>query len=165
MTENSRSPIWGKNILFVTAFFGILTSWLPALQLQILEVKAEAPESTETLTMVQGNSLLPLAEPCKRVLRRMEVVVTAYSSTPWETDDTPHITASGSWVRDGIVANNYLPFGTKIRFPEIYPDEIFVVEDRMNSVKEGYHVDIWFPSTTEAKEFGAKRTYIEILGM
>lgn len=95
--------------------------------------------------------------------QKINVVITAYSSTVWETDDTPYITASGTYVRDGIVANNLLPLGTKIKIPEIFGDKIFVVEDRMNSRKSYYHIDIWFPSYQEALNFGAKRTYIEIL--
>jgi 3D (Asp-Asp-Asp) domain-containing protein len=47
--------------------------------------------------------------------------------------------------------------------PEIYGDKIFVVEDRMHSRKGYYHVDIWQSTYTEAKDFGAKRTYIEVL--
>jgi len=89
---------------------------------------------------------------------------TAYSSTPEETDEDPFITASGIWVKDGIVANNLLPFGTKIRLPELYGDKVFVVEDRMNSRKGYYHFDIWFASKKEALQFGAKNTYVEVLG-
>src|SRR3990167_1248447 len=40
------------------------------------------------------------------------VTITAYSSTPEETDSTPFITASGTHVRDGVVAANFLPLGT-----------------------------------------------------
>ena len=90
-------------------------------------------------------------------------MATAYSSTVWQTDSTPFITAAGTGVRDGIIANNLLPFGTKVMVPEIYPDKIFVVEDRMHSRKGYYHIDIWFPTYIEAKNFGAKTTYIEVL--
>jgi len=124
-----------------------------------------SPEETiSRLLTIQGNSLLswsPLPSP--RVVKKVEMVATAYSSTVQQTDDTPYITAAGTWVRDGIVANNLLPFGTKIKIPELYGDKIFVVEDRMNSKKGYYHIDIWFPSYREAKNFGAKRTYVEIL--
>jgi 3D (Asp-Asp-Asp) domain-containing protein len=97
------------------------------------------------------------------VVKKIRVMVTAYSSTPSETDDTPFITAAGTSVRDGIVANNKYPFGTKIRIPELYGDKIFVVEDRMHPTKSYYCVDIWFSSHKEAENFGAKITYIEIL--
>jgi len=117
------------------------------------------------LPIVQGNSLLQTSTPfCSfEVVKKMKVIITGYSSTPFETDNDPFITAAGTLVREGIVANNYLPFGTKIRIPEIFGDKIFVVEDRMNWKKGPYHIDIWFPTYLEAKNFGAKRTYIEIL--
>jgi len=38
-----------------------------------------------------------------------------------------------------------------------------VVEDRMNPKKGYYHIDIWFPDYNQAKGFGAKTTYIEII--
>ncbi|KPJ73730.1 hypothetical protein AMJ48_00310 [Parcubacteria bacterium DG_74_1] len=73
------------------------------------------------------------------------------------------MTAAGTGVREGVIANNLLPFGTKVRLPEIYGDKIFVVEDRMNSRVGYYHVDIWLPSYRDALNFGSKRTYIEVL--
>ncbi len=118
------------------------------------------------LIFLEENTLISAAnssQPEPKVVRKLPVVVTAYSSSVWQTDDDPYVTAAGTWVRDGIVANNKYPFGTKIRFPEIYGDKIFVVEDRMNWKKGNYHFDIWFSSYWEAKNFGAKRTYIEIL--
>jgi len=124
----------------------------------------EIPEAG--LVIFQDNTLVPISNPSNPkppATRKLRVVVTAYSSTPWETDGNPYITAAGTWVRDGIVANNILRFGTKIRMPELYGDKIFVVEDRMSWKKGNYHIDIWFPSYWEALNFGAKRTYIEIL--
>lgn len=121
-------------------------------------------ELGKELVIVQGNTLLPISNPSNpaKTFRKIPVIVTAYSSTPWQTDETPYITAAGTRVHQGIVANNLLPFGTKIRIPEIYGDKVFTVEDRMNWRKGYYHIDIWFPSYWEAKNFGAKRTYIEI---
>ena len=116
------------------------------------------------LLTVQENSLLPsslLPEP--KVAKTIKVIITAYSSTPEETDDTPVITAAGTTVRDGIIANNLFPFGTKIRIPELYGDKVFTVEDRMSSKKGYYHFDIWFSSKQGAKDFGAKLTQIEVL--
>lgn len=91
-----------------------------------------------------------------------KVVVTAYSSTPDQTDSSPFITAMGSSVRDGIVAANFLPFGTKIRLPEIYGDKIFVVEDRM-AKHNSHKVDIWMPNRQLALQFGVKRLTLEVL--
>ncbi len=138
------------------------------LNLHMLAPKAESPSDPEEeisgLLTVEGNTLLassPLPEP--KVKSRVRVVVTAYSSTTFETDEDPFITAAGTYVRDGIVANNLLPFGTKVRMPELYGDKIFTVEDRMSRKKSNYHFDIWFPSHWEAKNFGARKTYVEIL--
>ncbi len=121
-------------------------------------------EVTSGFLTIQGNSLVAnslLPEP--KVVKKIKVIATAYSSTPGETDDEPFITAAGTWARDGIVANNFLPLGTKIRIPELYGDKVFVVEDRMSWKKGNYHFDIWFPSYWEAENFGAKFTYVEIL--
>ena len=134
--------------------------------LAISQVFAEEPtlESAE-LPSIQGNSLVSVSKPQGeiKVVKKVRMMATAYSSTVAQTDSTPFITASGSTVRDGIVANNMLPFGTEIRIPELYGDKVFVVEDRMHSKKGDYHVDIWFPSYGEAINFGAKTTYIEVL--
>ena len=98
-----------------------------------------------------------------KISRTIKMVVTAYTSVPEETDDTPFITASGKHVADGIIANNKLPFGTRVRIPALYGGKIFVVEDRMNSEMGNYHVDIWMPKYSLAKDFGAKVTEIEVL--
>ena len=97
------------------------------------------------------------------VTKTVKMVITAYSSSEDQTDETPFITASGRRVADGIVANNMLPFGTKIRIPEIYGDKVFIVQDRMHSRKGKYHLDIWFPEYMQAKNFGATITEIEVL--
>ncbi|MBI2625352.1 MAG: 3D domain-containing protein [Candidatus Nealsonbacteria bacterium] len=123
----------------------------------------EAPEEN-SLLIAQNNSILPVSNPpLARVVKRVPVVITAYSSSPMETDEDPFTTAAGTRVRDGVVANNLLYFGTRIRFPELYGDKIFVVEDRMASYKGYYHFDIWFENRQEALNFGTKNTYIEIL--
>ena len=93
---------------------------------------------------------------------RMAVPMTAYSSTPDQTDSTPFTTASGTHVHWGTVAANFLPFGTKIKIPSMYGDQIFIVEDRMN--KRYWHkVDIWMPGRQEALQFGVRTLEIEIL--
>lgn len=106
------------------------------------------------------NSLLAPNE--LSLTRSMEVIITAYSSTKDQTDEDPFITASGYHVRPGIVAANFLPFGTKIRIPEFFGNEIFVVKDRMHPRNDG-KVDIWFPTREQALYFGIQRSRIEIL--
>ncbi len=87
--------------------------------------------------------------------------VTAYSSTPDQTDNTPFIMASGKYVYDGAVATNFLPLGTKVRFPEIFGDKVFTVEDRMNKRFQD-RIDIWMETRSEAIKFGVKYTKIQI---
>jgi len=82
-------------------------------------------------------------------------IITAYSSTPDQTDSTPFITASGKRVKDGVVAANFLPLGSKIIIPEIYPGKVFTVEDR-TAPKNRHKVDIWMPSRWQAYRFGKK---------
>ncbi len=99
----------------------------------------------------------------KNTVKTIKVVITAYSSTPDQTDNTPFVTASGKHVRAGIIANNMLPFGTKVKIPKLYGDQVFVVEDRMNRKKSNYHIDIWMPSRPLAVNFGVKTAEIEVL--
>jgi len=90
------------------------------------------------------------------------VEATAYSSTIDQTDDTPFIAANGTYVHDGVVAANFLPFGTLIKIPEIYGDKIFIVEDRMHR-RFQKRIDIWFPDRQSALKFGYQELKIQIL--
>lgn len=93
----------------------------------------------------------------------VKAVITAYTSTPGQTDSTPFIGASGKHVYDGMIAANWLPFGTKVKIPALYGDKVFTVDDRMNS-RYGYgRMDIWLDTTrTEALKFGVKRVEVQI---
>lgn len=74
--------------------------------------------------------------------RALRVFATAYSSDPFQTDDTPCIPAMGSfdlcenfelYGQADTIAANFLPLGTRVRFPDMYGKKIFTVRDRMNS--------------------------------
>ena len=93
--------------------------------------------------------------------RAMTVTATAYTSEVWQTDSTPFITASGTTVRHGVIATNFLPIGAKVKIPDYYGDQIFLVEDRMNA-RYYYRVDIWMEDITEARQFGVRNIDIEI---
>ncbi|MDO8443181.1 MAG: hypothetical protein Q7S81_02920 [bacterium] len=97
-----------------------------------------------------------------KAMNQIEVELTAYSSTKDQTDSTPFISASGKRVYDGMVAANFLPFGTKIKIPELFGDKIFTVDDRMNRRYQN-RVDIWFADRTSAINFGIKNSVIEIV--
>lgn len=92
----------------------------------------------------------------------MHITVTSYNSLPGQTDSTPDITAFGTKTRDGIVATNFLPKGTLVRFPEKFGDKVFVVEDRMNS-RYYYRMDIWMADKQESIQFGVRYLKMEIL--
>lgn len=93
--------------------------------------------------------------------KTMHITVTSYSSTKGETDETPYLTAIGTSVRDGIVAANFLPIGTVVRFPDKFGEKLFIVEDRMNE-RYGLQVDIWMPNQEEAKKFGIQYLKMDI---
>ena len=115
----------------------------------------------ENSVLSQNNHETKITEKIKEVpKRKMRVLATAYSSTVDQCDSSPFITANGTHVHDGTLAANFLKFGTKVKFPSLYGDKIFIVEDRM---KSNYKVDLWFPTRQEAKNFGAKWVEMEIL--
>ena len=174
--QRIKYPNFGKN--FLIALIGIIILSGNALVLNPKTISADVAVSEfgqetyptnileEGLLSYRNNTLIPSTAPPvidASEVRTMRAFLTAYSSCPLQTDDTPFITASGSTVKEGIVANNYLSFGTKIRIPKIFGDQIFVVEDRMHWRKSNDHIDIWFPEYEQAMEFGTKETYIEIL--
>jgi len=90
-------------------------------------------------------------------------VLTAYSSTIDQCDSDPFIAASGKHVYDGMIAANFLPFGTKIKIPALFGDKVFTVDDRMNA-RYGYgRMDIWMDAPrAEVNAFGVQRTDVEI---
>ncbi|MEK7078066.1 MAG: hypothetical protein AAB911_00690 [Patescibacteria group bacterium] len=118
--------------------------------------------TAETLATIKGTALMSARQPLIGIIKVYETIVTGYSSSADETDSTPFITASGEWVRDGIVAANFLPFGTKIRIPDVFGNKIFVVKDRMHS-RNADKVDIWFSSKDLAKQFGRKKLEVQVI--
>lgn len=122
------------------------------------------PVQENALASVHGSALLPIysVKTSQSPTSKRWAIITAYSSTPDQTDSSPFTTASGTRVRDGVVASNWLPLGAKIRLPRLYEDKIFVVEDRM-APKNSHKIDIWFPEKEQALQFGIKWTEVEII--
>jgi 3D (Asp-Asp-Asp) domain-containing protein len=132
-----------KKLLLATAAIYLASILVP------LTIKADvAPQAT----LAQSN-VIP---------KPLYMRITAYSSSPDETDDTPFITAAGTRVRDGIVATNALPFGTKIKIPELFGEKTFTVEDRMHRRMKNV-VDIWMSSKTKALRFGVSYAEVTIV--
>ena len=86
-------------------------------------------------------------------------VFTAYTASVKETDSDPTITASNQVVRIGIVANNCLPFGTKIKVK----DKIYEVQDRMNNRYGCDKFDIYMCDYSDAINFGRREMQYEII--
>jgi 3D (Asp-Asp-Asp) domain-containing protein len=90
------------------------------------------------------------------------VHITAYNPVPEQTDDTPFITASADYVRDGIVALSYdLESTLELEFGDIVVLETldgeflgeFEFQDRMNK-RWRNKVDIFMWKVKDARKFG-----------
>lgn len=118
------------------------------------------PAKADTEPPIPVAKVIPVADA---PVKTLSVTMTAYSSTPDQTDDTPFTTANGTHVRDGIVATNALPFHTRVRFPDLFGDKVFVVEDRMNA-RYTTRMDIWMTTRKQAMDFGiAHNVKVEVL--
>jgi len=79
---------------------------------QMVRSRQERLNAPDAVNPVQG-AYLPLeGEPS--IASEHWITVTAYSSEPRQTDDTPFTTAWQTPVRDGVVALNFLPKGTLV---------------------------------------------------
>lgn len=168
MSSNKRKLIF--NCLKVSLKLGLLAFLLVhILDINIIQAKVSQPltfqQATATpLVKIEDNTPQPTLENSKKVRgKKVRAVITAYTSTVDQTDDDPFVAASGKRVYDGMIAANWLPFGTQIKIPSLYGDKIFTVDDRMNS-RYGYgRLDVWLDaSKTEAKKFGVKRVEVEV---
>ncbi len=172
-----------------TLFFSITVSFLLLTSISFSEEEnknsplsiSSTSKEVEKEHIYEGNTLLASSSPIykkpqtvavkEESVEKKWVEITGYSSTECQTNSEPFITASGERVRDGIVAANFLEFGTEIRVPDIYGDKTFIVKDRMNrrysppyeDVWHDGYVDVWFETRAEARELGRKTTHIEII--
>jgi 3D (Asp-Asp-Asp) domain-containing protein len=164
MKIHFKAPIFTLTAIILALFFAALSKIESQTAKADFNFSSAAILASNKLAIAQDNTVLSISSPVPSAdIKKLKVIITAYSSTVWQTDNDPFITASGKEVRDGIIANNLLPFGTRIMIPELFGSKIFTVEDRMSWKKSNYHFDIWFPEYVQAKNFGAKVSYIEIL--
>ncbi|MFC1598619.1 hypothetical protein ACFL2U_01230 [Patescibacteria group bacterium] len=145
-------------LIFVLVWqcFPRITSYAKTAEQEIKYVIEVYKEQKQTKAALEA-----LGEPKSIV----SIPVTAYSSTVDQTDSTPCITANGFNLcendKQNVIATNYLPFGTKVRFPDYDPDTIYTVEDRMNA-RYSFRADIWMKTRNEAKVFGIQTIKMEI---
>ncbi len=90
-------------------------------------------------------------------VRTVPVTITAYTSTVWQCDETPYLTASMHGVRNGVLAVSRdlidemgLYFGKRVFIPG---HGIFEVRDLMNR-RWTKRVDIWHEDIEVARHFG-----------
>lgn len=171
MRRSWRRFLKRRQKLFITLSLFSLANIIYPQHAVASDVSAEVAEKPgviidEPVKLVEQRSesgqLLPVVQslPTKRTLH---VVATAYSSSRDETDGDPFTTASGAKTRDGVIAANGLPFGTRLRIPDVYGDKIFMVLDRMSARYGRNRIDIWMPTKQAAKEWGVKYVRMEIL--
>lgn len=91
---------------------------------------------------------------------------TAYCSCKKCCDKDPSdkrygITATGKRARWGTVAvdRRVIKLGSTLKIKR-YPDTIFRAEDVGRAIK-GNHIDVWFPSHSEALKFGVQKIVVQ----
>ena len=170
-----------KVIIFLVCilFFEFLMFPMPSMASQMDEMPIVIQEQSDqgiisnqneinqdaAISIMEFNGKLPESKGASIDFSK-HVTMTAYNSEPGQTDNSPCITANGFNVCDnGIedtIAANFLPFGSKVKIPELFGDRVFVVRDRMNK-RFSNRVDIWMIERPDAVKFGVKVARIEVL--
>ncbi len=124
----------------------------------------ELPDAPDMRSEIGEPAVIEIMRPDSLpALKTYRISVTGYNSEAGQTDSSPFTTADGSTVRDGIVAANFLPFNTKVRFPELFGERVFEVHDRMNP-RYNLRADVWMANKSDAIKFGLKRNVkIEVI--
>lgn len=123
----------------------------------------EAKKEAERIQLARKKAVYPRYKPGSG---EIYITATAYTSSVAETDSTPCITADGYNVcqagEENIIATNFLPFGTKVKMPDLYGDREFIVHDRMNR-RYSNRVDIWMKDHGDAIQFGKQQVKIVVV--
>ena len=93
-------------------------------------------------------------------VERVLALVTAYTSSVDETDDTPFETASGSRARQGVVAcPSKYPFGTVVEISGVE----YICEDRMGKrFRNDERFDVWHESKEAAFAWGVQTLQVVV---
>lgn len=163
---NTSRKIWVKRVVAVLAIISFVVS-------------AGNPQAVDAISLADlfGLGFVNAIEPSelptssdREPMRTILVVVTAYSSTPDQTDSTPCIAAKGfdlceaytQFGEGNTIAANFLAINKHIKLPDLFGDKTFVVRDRMNERYGNGRIDVWMPTREMAKEFGVKRVRMEV---
>lgn len=117
------------------------------------------------VVQVSHNSTQQIVKPNIHAVKSVDC--TAYTACPKETDKDPHITASMTKVRPGIIAvsrdlfdQGYV-FGKKVY---IHGVGIYTIADLMNE-KHVNRIDVFLGTKKAVKKFGFKQVKISLLEM
>jgi 3D (Asp-Asp-Asp) domain-containing protein len=104
-----------------------------------------------------NSRLLENAQAEYPVSRTVQVLATGYSS------GAGACTATMTQPRWGEIAvdPNFIPLGSYVEIPQ-FPGTIFHAEDTGGAIK-GWRIDIWFPTTGDALQWGVKSITIQVL--
>lgn len=132
---------------------------------QLKQIDLASLMASRTIEIANVASVRPaeastsIPEPKTPQNAKMVAEWTAYNAEPDQTDGDPLTMASGKKVYDGAVANNCLPFGTKVKVN----GKVKIVEDRMNSRYDCDHFDIYMSDHDKAIEFGRQTLEYEVI--
>lgn len=153
---NSLTTLKRISLIVLSLVLGVTS--IPSASAQEVDTDNQTYESAVSDNPVRIDNV----EPIRPVLT-YKVDMTAYNSEVGQTDADPFTAADGTTTYDGMVATNFLPFGTKVRIPELFGDKVFTVHDRMNR-RYWQRVDVWMKDKSAAKKFGLHRNVkIEIV--
>lgn len=146
-----------KTILFLASFIG--TGFLAWTILQIHDVVVwDLGPDLDSFALVAENKKL------KERGVTLSATISYYTASKDETDSTPCITADGTNIcpaREGIIAANWLPVGTKVKID----GKVYRVADRMNQRYQWPYMDVLVESKALAKKNGRQNKKVEILGI
>ena len=106
-------------------------------------------------------SINPLSKPSEPPIEYKTLTnqtIYDYNSEVGQTDSSPFKSPSQLRVRNGIVANNCLPFKTKVKILNRY----YEVQDRLNARYNCNVWDIWMSSKEEAIQWGRRNLTVKI---
>lgn len=138
------------------------------------DLKNTSNETSDTLVYNNHLTICMLDRSSYHVVKTIKGKLTAYTNTKDQTDGSPNYTASGFDLTtikpgEGVVANNFLRLGTKVRIPDLFPGTIFTVEDtgsptHFDSINR---FDVYIPggeqARAEAMRFGRRTATVEVV--
>lgn len=112
----------------------------------------------ETVVEYKAEIVVVTKDPPHELIRAQ---VSAYTSSPDETDATPNINAAGSKPGPGSIAcPPRYKFGTKV----LLNNKEYVCDDRMNQrYASGDYFDIWMYTKRDAIHWGRRTITVQVL--